>query len=75
MRVWHHGSALQPCKCPICRRFITLLIPTETVQSQRHEAEASQVLENIEKYNRSFGVGSHSLIQVITYIIVYVDQY
>ncbi|XP_020598353.1 E3 ubiquitin-protein ligase RNF170-like isoform X2 [Phalaenopsis equestris] len=63
MRVWHHGSALQPCKCPICRRFITLLIPTTTMQSQRHELEASQVLENIEKYNRSFGGGSHSLLQ------------
>ncbi|PKU83055.1 Pentatricopeptide repeat-containing protein [Dendrobium catenatum] len=63
MRVWHHGSALRPCKCPICRRLITLLIPTETSQSQRHEPAASQILENIEKYNRSFGGGSHSIMQ------------
>ncbi|KAH0465180.1 hypothetical protein IEQ34_005283 [Dendrobium chrysotoxum] len=64
MRVWHHGSALGPCKCPICRRLITLLIPTETAQSQRHEPVASQILENIEKYNRSFGGGSHSIMQI-----------
>lgn len=63
LRVWHHGSALQPCKCPICRRFVTLLIPTEATQRQRNDAEASQVLENIEKYNRLFGGGSRSLMQ------------
>ncbi|XP_020680824.1 E3 ubiquitin-protein ligase RNF170-like isoform X2 [Dendrobium catenatum] len=69
MRVWHHGSALRPCKCPICRRLITLLIPTETSQSQRHEPAASQILENIEKYNRSFGGGSHSIMQIVPTIL------
>lgn len=73
MRVWHHGSALGPCKCPICRRLITLLIPTETAQRQRHEPEARQVLKKIEKYNRSFGGGSNSLMQVVTFRIAYVD--
>lgn len=63
IRVWNHGSALRPCKCPICRRLITLLIPTEDAQIHRHEPEAGQVLENIEKYNRSFGGGSPSLVQ------------
>ncbi|XP_058088853.1 uncharacterized protein LOC131235614 isoform X2 [Magnolia sinica] len=63
MRVWHYGSALQPCKCPICRRLITLLIPTEAALRQRHEPEAHQVLEKIEKYNHLFGGGPHSLIQ------------
>ncbi len=29
LRVWQHSSVLQPCKCPICRRSITLLIPSE----------------------------------------------
>ncbi|PKA58364.1 hypothetical protein AXF42_Ash013870 [Apostasia shenzhenica] len=65
LRVWHHGSALQPCKCPICRRFITLLIPTEYAQRQRHEPETGQVLENIERYNRLFGGGSPTLMQRI----------
>ncbi|THU59652.1 hypothetical protein C4D60_Mb07t04320 [Musa balbisiana] len=64
LRVWHHGSALQPCKCPICRRFITLLIPTDAAVQERQDPEASRVLENIEKYNRNFGGGSSSLIQI-----------
>ncbi|CAL9129007.1 uncharacterized protein LOC135679415 isoform X2 [Musa acuminata AAA Group] len=63
LRVWHHGSALQPCKCPICRRFITLLIPTDAAVQERQDPEASRVLENIEKYNRNFGGGSSSLVQ------------
>ncbi|KAJ8460957.1 hypothetical protein OPV22_033883 [Ensete ventricosum] len=63
LRVWHHGSALQPCKCPICRRVITLLIPTDAAVQERQDPEASRVLENIEKYNRNFGGGSSSLIQ------------
>ncbi|KAJ0976913.1 hypothetical protein J5N97_012387 [Dioscorea zingiberensis] len=61
--VWHHGSALQPCKCPICRRVITLLIPTQTALRQRHDPEASHVLENIENYNRIFGGGARSVVQ------------
>ncbi|XP_008795581.1 E3 ubiquitin-protein ligase RNF170 [Phoenix dactylifera] len=63
LRVWHHGSALQPCKCPICRRSITLLVPTDAAISQRHDLEASQVLENVRKYNRLFGGAPNSLIQ------------
>ncbi|XP_077241413.1 uncharacterized protein LOC143881947 isoform X2 [Tasmannia lanceolata] len=63
MRVWHHASILQPCKCPICRRLVTLLIPSEDALSQRSDPEAGQVLENVEKYNRLFGGGSHGLIQ------------
>ncbi|KAG6524563.1 hypothetical protein ZIOFF_014477 [Zingiber officinale] len=70
LRVWHHGSALQPCKCPICRRFITLLIPTDAAAQERQDTEASQILENIEKYNRNFGGGSSSLIQVYIFFII-----
>ncbi|XP_072970595.1 uncharacterized protein [Typha angustifolia] len=63
LRVWHHGSALQPCKCPICRRFITLLVPADGLRRQQQGTEDSQTIENIEKYNRIFGGGSRSLIQ------------
>ncbi|KAF6147809.1 hypothetical protein GIB67_014389 [Kingdonia uniflora] len=63
MRVWHHGSALQPCKCPICRRAITLLIPSEEFVQDRHDAEDDEVLVNIERYNRRFGGGTSSLSQ------------
>ncbi|XP_031503807.1 uncharacterized protein LOC116266643 [Nymphaea colorata] len=65
LRVWHHGSVLQACKCPICRRTISLLIPCEAALHQRYEPEARQVIEEVEKYNRSFGGSSLSLIQRI----------
>ncbi|XP_077241414.1 uncharacterized protein LOC143881947 isoform X3 [Tasmannia lanceolata] len=73
MRVWHHASILQPCKCPICRRLVTLLIPSEDALSQRSDPEAGQVLENVEKYNRLFGGGSHGLIQMAASIIYVVS--
>lgn len=63
MGVWNFSSALQPCKCPICRRLITLLIPSEAALRQRHEPDASEVLGNIERYNHLFGGGPHSFIQ------------
>lgn len=64
LRVWHHASVLQPCKCPICRRLITLLVPTDAALSQCNDLEASQVLEDIKKYNRQFGGAPNSLGQV-----------
>ncbi|XP_042482988.1 E3 ubiquitin-protein ligase RNF170-like [Macadamia integrifolia] len=63
LRVWHHGSALSPCKCPICRRIITLVIPCEASLQHRHDPEVSGVLQNIQRYNRSFGGGTNGLIQ------------
>ncbi|PIA47204.1 hypothetical protein AQUCO_01400114v1 [Aquilegia coerulea] len=61
--VWHHGSALQPCKCPICRRSITLLIPSEESQGHHDDPVVSEALESIQRYNRLFGGGSRSLSQ------------
>ncbi|KAJ4967589.1 hypothetical protein NE237_019438 [Protea cynaroides] len=63
LRVWHHGSALGPCKCPICRRIITVLIPCETLLQNRREPDVWEVLHDIQRYNRSFGGGSNGLIQ------------
>eukprot|EP01018_Ginkgo_biloba_P019539 Gb_35234 [translate_table: standard] len=63
LRVWHHSSALQPCKCPICRRPINLMIPCETATRRRDEPEVDRVLQNIEKYNRIFGGGSVGFCQ------------
>nr|CAD1817816.1 unnamed protein product [Ananas comosus var. bracteatus] len=62
LNVWHHGSPLQPCKCPICRRSITLMIPTDAAH-ERRDPEAIRVLENIAQYNRRYGGGPSSLIQ------------
>ncbi|GKA72595.1 UDP-glycosyltransferase 85C1-like protein [Tanacetum coccineum] len=63
LQVWNHGSALQPCKCPLCRRQITLLVPSEASSQQAHNSEASEILKKIEAYNRLFGSQSAGLAQ------------
>lgn len=65
MLVWHHSSALQPCKCPLCRRLITLLVPAEASLQLRHDPATSEILRKVETYNRTFGGRSDGLIQVI----------
>lgn len=63
LQVWNHGPALQPCKCPLCRRQITLLIPSEASSRLRHNAEVSEILQKVETYNRLFGERSNGLVQ------------
>lgn len=63
LQVWNHGPALQPCKCPLCRRQITLLIPGEASSRLRHNAEVSEILQKVETYNRLFGERSNDLVQ------------
>ncbi|KAK2630948.1 hypothetical protein EUGRSUZ_L03665 [Eucalyptus grandis] len=70
MLVWDHGSALQPCKCPLCRRNITLLIPTEASLQLRQDSSVSEILRKVETYNRTFGGRSDGLIQVIASVYV-----
>ncbi|XP_010471236.1 PREDICTED: E3 ubiquitin-protein ligase RNF170 [Camelina sativa] len=60
MLVWTHGSTLLPCKCPLCRRPISLLVPSEDTIRDRSVAE---VLGKLETYNRLFGGHSSSLVQ------------
>lgn len=64
VEVWNHGSALQPCKCPLCRRQITLLIPSEASRRQHPSAEASDILQRVDHYNRLFGERPNGLYQV-----------
>ncbi|KAG0579899.1 hypothetical protein M758_4G134100 [Ceratodon purpureus] len=63
LRVWQHSPVLQPCKCPICRRAITLLIPTEVLESQQQDPEVERIMRDIAKYNRIFGGGPVSLME------------
>ncbi|KAG0591313.1 hypothetical protein KC19_1G165800 [Ceratodon purpureus] len=63
LRVWQHSSVLQPCKCPICRRAITLLLSTEISEAQQQDSEVSRIIRDIEKYNRIFGGGPVSFMQ------------
>lgn len=62
--VWQHGPALQPCKCPLCRRQITLLVPAEASQQQLNDPEVAAIVERIEQYNRLFGRRDNGLFQV-----------
>ncbi|KAG8635674.1 hypothetical protein MANES_16G058241v8 [Manihot esculenta] len=63
MLVWHHGSTIQPCKCPLCRRQIKLLVPSETSQRERHNPEVAEILQKVQAYNRLFGGQTNGLIQ------------
>ncbi|XP_039024670.1 E3 ubiquitin-protein ligase RNF170-like [Hibiscus syriacus] len=63
MLVWHHGSPLHACKCPLCRREITLLVPGEASLRGRHNPAVAEILEKVEKYNCYFGGQSNGLIQ------------
>ncbi|XP_071922952.1 uncharacterized protein [Coffea arabica] len=65
LQVWNHGPALQPCKCPLCRRQITLLIPSEASSRLRHNAEVSEILQKVETYNRLFSERSNDLVQAV----------
>ncbi|KAL6961963.1 RING-type E3 ubiquitin transferase [Sarracenia purpurea var. burkii] len=63
LQVWNYGSAFQPCRCPLCRRQITLLIPSDVSSLQRSNSDVAEILGKIERYNRHFGARSNGLIQ------------
>lgn len=63
LRLWDYGSALQPCRCPLCRGPINLLIPTEASLQQRINPEVANIISRLESYNRLYGERSSSLIQ------------
>lgn len=64
MLVWRHGSTLRPCKCPLCRRPITLLVPSEDTSRVRDDPTVLEVLRDVQTYNRVFGGQSTGLFQV-----------
>ena len=70
MLVWHHGSALQPCKCPLCRRQINLLVPGEASLTRRRDPDVAEILGQVETYNRLFSGRANGLIQVYIYIYI-----
>ncbi|KAL2610811.1 hypothetical protein R1flu_022503 [Riccia fluitans] len=65
LRVWQHTSALQPCKCPICRRPINLFIPSEPDPNVQNQGppNADMIMRDIAKYNRIFGGQSVGIFQ------------
>lgn len=69
MQVWHFSSARGPCRCPLCRREITLLVPSEASLRQRYDSDVAEVLGKVERYNRSFSTHARNLVQVIIFTI------
>uniref|UniRef100_A0A453GS63 RING-type domain-containing protein n=2 Tax=Aegilops tauschii subsp. strangulata TaxID=200361 RepID=A0A453GS63_AEGTS len=63
--LWLHGSVLRPSNCPVCRRPITLLVPSEVASLLRDEPEIAPVMNRIEQYNGRFAGAPHSMIQDI----------
>ncbi|KAK3148811.1 hypothetical protein QOZ80_3AG0209000 [Eleusine coracana subsp. coracana] len=63
IRVWHHGPAVQACKCPICRRLINLLVPANTSEQHQDDPQLQRILGEIQHYNRIFGGTPRTLIQ------------
>ncbi|WJX30397.1 RING-type E3 ubiquitin transferase [Trifolium repens] len=57
MLVWKHSSGIQPCKCPLCRRPINLLVPTNN-----NNNDDPQTMSEIQTYNRVFGQQSNAPI-------------
>uniref|UniRef100_A0ACD5WLF7 Uncharacterized protein n=1 Tax=Avena sativa TaxID=4498 RepID=A0ACD5WLF7_AVESA len=61
--VWLHGSVLRPSDCPLCRRSITLLVPSEVASLLRNEPEIAPVMNRIQQYNGRFAGAPHNVIQ------------
>lgn len=72
MLVWRYEPAFQPCKCPLCRRQITLLVLSEASLRQRGRPEVAEILSLIETYNHCFGDHERGVIQVNIYIHIYI---
>ncbi|KAE8790459.1 hypothetical protein D1007_35230 [Hordeum vulgare] len=58
--VWLHGSVLRPSSCPVCRRPITLLVPSQVASLLRDEPEIAPVMNRIEQYNGRFAGVPHN---------------
>ncbi|GAQ87131.1 hypothetical protein KFL_003330140 [Klebsormidium nitens] len=61
LRAWQHSSALSPCRCPICRRNINLLLLSRHWRIDG--AAQERIASDIAKYNRLFGGVPVSFVQ------------
>ncbi|GMQ01885.1 hypothetical protein CsSME_00048352 [Camellia sinensis var. sinensis] len=71
---WNYSSALQRCKCPICSRLISKLIP-EASLSLRREEDVVQVLKKVQGYNRLFVGGAHGFIMKVYQLPLFFRRY
>jgi len=61
IQVWQYSSSLKPCKCPLCRRPINLLVPTGVDNNDDYEQDRL-IVADIQRYNRLFGDQSNASI-------------
>ncbi|KAL7227781.1 hypothetical protein ACSBR1_022625 [Camellia fascicularis] len=71
---WNYSSALQRCKCPICSRLISKLIP-EASLSLRWEEDVVQALKKVQGYNRLFVGGAHGFIMKVYQLPLFFRRY
>ncbi|CAN0927803.1 E3 ubiquitin-protein ligase RNF170, partial [Linum grandiflorum] len=62
LQFWNYSAASRPCKCPMCSSSITKLTPEASLLS-RQEREVTEVLKNVQRYNRLYVGGARGLLQ------------
>ncbi|XP_022562100.1 E3 ubiquitin-protein ligase RNF170-like isoform X2 [Brassica napus] len=62
LQYWNYAAVSKPCKCPMCVRHITTLLPEASLQ-ERQEQEVKEVLAKIRRYNRLFVGGLTGFLQ------------
>ena len=70
LQYWNYAAVSKPCKCPMCVRHITTLLPEASLQ-ERQEQEVKEVLAKIRRYNRLFVGGLTGFLQVCLLYCLY----
>ncbi|XP_019249982.1 PREDICTED: E3 ubiquitin-protein ligase RNF170-like isoform X2 [Nicotiana attenuata] len=60
LQLWNYRSTLQPCKCPICCRPISKLVPEDSLVVQQEE-DAVELLNDIRRYNHLYVGGAYGV--------------
>ncbi|CAN1307321.1 E3 ubiquitin-protein ligase RNF170 [Linum perenne] len=63
LQFWNYSAASRPCKCPMCSASITNLDPEASLLN-RQEKEVTEVLREVQRYNRLYVGGARGLVQV-----------
>ncbi|CAN1133526.1 Nicotinamide/nicotinic acid mononucleotide adenylyltransferase [Linum perenne] len=64
LQFWNYSAASRPCKCPMCSSSITNLTPEASLLNlQGHEV--TEVLKNVQRYNRLYIGGARGLVQKV----------
>lgn len=67
LQLWRYRSTLQRCKCPICCRPISKLVPEASLLVQQEE-DVIELLKKIERYNHLYVGGAYGFFLVGCYV-------